>query len=162
MSDDQRFVSIGRVGRPHGRDGSFYVDDPSHSLPVGLEVRLGGVPRRIERRGGTDTRPLVRLSGLGSRDEISRLRGQPLLARLEEAPLAGDEWLVEDLVGCTVPGLGEVRRVLEAPSCDLLEVGPEGVLIPLVSDAVVKVDLAARRIEVDAAFLGLNEGAGDA
>jgi len=72
-----------------------------------------------------------------------------------ESPLEEGEWLVSDLVGCEVEGLGYVERVVGGPSCDVLEVGADGVLIPLVSDAVKRVDLERRVIEVDRAFLGL-------
>jgi 16S rRNA processing protein RimM len=146
-----REVPVGRVGRPHGRDGSFYVDGPSHPLPEGLEVTVGGRATRIERRAGTDRRPLLRLAGVDARD----VRGEALLAAAADAPLEEGEYLAEDLVGCQVPGLGTVRRVVPAPSCELLEVGEEAVLVPFVSDAVRSVDLENRRIEVDKRFLGL-------
>ncbi len=77
------------------------------------------------------------------------MRGEPLLV---EAALGTDEWLAGDLVGCTVPGLGPVTRVLEAPSCHLLEL-EDGSLVPLVGDAVRRVDTQARIIEVDRRFL---------
>ena len=48
-----------------------------------------------------------------------------------------------------------MRAVVHGPSCDLLEVGDERVLVPLVRDAVRHVDLEARRIDVDLAFLDL-------
>ena len=57
--------------------------------------------------------------------------------------------------GCEVPGLGSVRRVIAAPSCDLLEVGDDAVLVPFVSDAIRRVDTEARVIEVDREFLAL-------
>jgi len=68
-----------------------------------------------------------------------------------------DEWLAADLVGCEVSGVGKVTRVVEAPSCDLLEVGPDAVLIPFISDAIKDIDVPGRRIEVDRDFLGLGE-----
>ncbi len=74
--------------------------------------------------------------------------------RESEAPLGDKEWLAADLVGCLVPGVGRVSRVLEAPSCDLLELD-DGTLVPLVGDAVTSVDVAAGRIDVDRRFLGL-------
>jgi 16S rRNA processing protein RimM len=113
--------------------------------------------RRVVRRGGTDDRPLVRLDGVDDRDAADAIRGEPLLASLKDAPLEKDEWLAEDLVGCEVPGLGEVTRVVGAPSCDLLEVGPNAVLVPLVSDAVKAIDVDARRIDVDLEFLALDQ-----
>jgi 16S rRNA processing protein RimM len=148
-------VSAGRVGRPHGRDGSFYVDRPAHGLAVGTVVGVAGEDRRIERRAGTDDRPLVRLEGIADRDGAAALRGEFLLIDVEESPLEEGEFIVADLVGCRIEGLGFVERVLDGPSCDVLEVGEDGVLVPLVSDAVKRVDLDQRVIEVDREFLGL-------
>ncbi|HET8672830.1 MAG TPA: ribosome maturation factor RimM [Thermoleophilaceae bacterium] len=153
----ERQVSVGRVGKPHGRDGSFYVDDPSHPLPIGMELTVGGTTAKVERRDGTDERPLIRLTGIEDREQVAQLRQASLLVPIAEAPLESDEWLAEDLIGCEVPGLGPVRRVVGAPSCDLLEVGPEAVLIPLVSDAIERIDIDAKRIDVNRAFLGLDE-----
>jgi ribosomal 30S subunit maturation factor RimM len=61
-------------------------------------------------------------------------------------------------VGCEVPGLGTVRRVIPGPSCDVLEVGEAAVLVPFISDAVTNVDLAARVIDVNTDFLDLDAG----
>jgi 16S rRNA processing protein RimM len=143
---------VGVVGRPHGRDGSFYVERPDHPLDVGTELTVRERAHRVERRAGTDERPLVRLSGISAREQALGLRGESLLVR--EA-LAEDEWLAGDLVGCRVEGLGEVNRVIGGPSCDVLELD-DGTLVPLVSDAVLHVDLDHRRIEVDRRFLGLD------
>ena len=154
MPPEERLVTAGRVGRPHGLDGSFRVESPMHPLKAGTAVSVQGAERVVERRAGTDDRPLVRLDGVGDRDTAAALRGELLLVRESEAPLGDEEWLAEDLVGCLVPGLGGVIRVLEAPSCDLLELA-DGTLVPLVSDAVKSIDLAAGRIDVDRRFLGL-------
>lgn len=156
MSHEERLVTAGRVGRPHGLDGSFRVESPSHPLEVGTAVNIHGAERVVERRAGTGGRPLIRLEGVGDRDRAAALRGELLLVRESEAPLADLEWLAADLVGCLVPGLGRVARVLGAPSCDLLEL-EDGTLVPLVSDAVRSVDVAGGRIEVDLGFLGLRE-----
>jgi 16S rRNA processing protein RimM len=155
LSPSGRLVPVGRVGKPHGLDGSFYVDGASHSLSEGMSVTVAGQAARIERRAGTPERPLLRMSGVGNRERAAELQGEDVLMDLEQAPLDSDEWLAEDLMGCEVPGVGRVRRVVRAPSCDLLEVGPDGILVPFISDAVKHIDLAERRIEVDRAFLGL-------
>jgi 16S rRNA processing protein RimM len=143
------------VGRAHGVDGSFYVDGPAHALEEGTVVRLAGVDRRIERRAGTDERPLVRVEGIADRDAAAALRGELLLLDAGEAPpLEEGEFIVADLIGCRIEGLGYVERVIGGPSCDVLEVGPDGVLVPLISDAVKRVDLEQQIIEVDREFLG--------
>jgi 16S rRNA processing protein RimM len=150
-------VTAGRVGRAHGLDGSFYVESIAAPLEAGAEVTVAGRSARVERRAGTEARPIVRLSGVDDRSAAEALRGERIL--VAGGDLADDEYLSADLVGCTVPGVGEVRRVLQAPSCDVLEVGEDGVLIPFVSDAIKRVDTAARIIEVDTGFLGLEERA---
>ena len=144
-------VSAGRVGRPHGRDGSFYLVDPAHPVPVDTPVVLRGAEHRVVRRAGTDERPLVRLSDVDDRETVAALRGELLLV---EDDLREDEWLARDLEGCVVGELGEVRRVLSGPSCDLLEL-EDGTLVPLVRDAIRSVDTRAGEIEVDRRFLGL-------
>jgi 16S rRNA processing protein RimM len=148
-------VSAGRVGRVHGLDGSFYVDGASRPLPEGAEVRLDGEPRVIARSAGTAERPLVRLDGVEAREAAASLRGRELTIAADDEPEEG-EWLVSELVGCRVPGLGAVARVMQAPSCDVLEL-EDGRLVPLVSDAIRRVDPAAGVVEVDLAFLGEEE-----
>jgi 16S rRNA processing protein RimM len=140
-------VTAGRVGKAHGRDGSFYVDGVDHPLPEGIALTLGSRVHTVERRAGTDERPLIRLSGL---DDPRPLRGEPLLV---EDELQRGEWLASDLLGCEVTGLGRVRRVLAGPSCDVLEL-EDGALIPFVSDAIEAVDRDAREIRVNRGFLG--------
>jgi 16S rRNA processing protein RimM len=140
-------VTAGRVGKPHGLDGSFYVDGPRHELPEGASLTVAGGAHAITRRAGTDERPLIRLAGV---DDPGALRGELLLI---EDQLAEDEWLASDLTGCRVPGLGVVARIVDGPSCSLLELD-DGTLIPLVSDAIARIDLEAREIHVNLDFLG--------
>jgi len=140
-------VTAGRVGKPHGLDGSFYVEGARHELPEGASLIVAGGSYEIARRAGTGERPLIRLAGV---DDPGSLRGETLLV---EDELAGDEWLASDLVGCRVPGLGTVARVVDGPSCSVLELD-DGSLIPFVSDAIARVDTGAREIHVNADFLG--------
>lgn len=153
MADDARPVTAGVVGRPHGLDGSFHVERPMQPLEAGAEVSVAGARRRIERSDGTEQRPLLRLAGVADREAAAALRGELLLV---EETLGSDEWLAEDLVGCRVEGLGTVQRVIDSPSCDLLEL-EGGELVPLIADAVERVDVDRRLIEVDRRFLRLEE-----
>ena len=140
-------MTAGRVGKPHGLDGSFYVEAASHALPEGTIVSVATHTYSLDRRAGTDDRPLIRLAGVS---DARPLRGELVLV---EDELAEDEWLASDLVGCVVPGLGTVTQVIDAPSCSVLELD-DGTLIPFVTDAVERVDLEARQIVVRADFLG--------
>jgi 16S rRNA processing protein RimM len=140
-------VTAGRVGKPHGLDGSFYVEGPRHALPEGASLAVAGSTHQIARRAGTDDRPLIRLAGI---EDPGPLRGEILLV---EDELAEDEWLAADLVGCRIPGLGTVTQVIDGPSCSVLEV-EDGTLIPFVGDAIDRIDLEAGEIHVNREFLG--------
>jgi 16S rRNA processing protein RimM len=158
----QDWLAGGRVGRPHGLDGSFHVLEPRAALlALGATVRIGDRETEIVRRAGTDDRPIVRLDGVDTREAAGALRGVELLMPRSAAPaLEDDEWWAEDLVGCRVVDgpreLGRVERLMPLPSCEALEVaaGDETFLVPLVRDAVRSVDVAAKVIDVDLAFLG--------
>jgi len=157
-------LEAGRVGRPHGLDGSFHVTRPDARLLAGLnEILVDGVPRRIERRAGTPERPIFRLEGFAGREAAEGLRGAQLSVPADRAPaLEEGEFWAHELAGCAVVdgdrAVGEVRRMVPLPSCEALEVvradgGPD-LLVPMVHDAVRSVDVKARRVDVDLAFLG--------
>ena len=158
------WLVAGRVGRPHGLDGSFHVHDATpRLLAAGTEVMIDGHWSRIDRRAGDDRRPIVRLEGHGDYAAAEALRGHELLVeRVEAQQLDRDEWWAEDLVGCVVQDgdrrVGTVTRLLALPSCEVLEVARGGgvgeLLVPLVSDAVRSVDIEHKRIDVDLRFLG--------
>jgi 16S rRNA processing protein RimM len=152
-------LEAGRVGRPHGLDGSFHVTRPSPDIPLpeGADVEVDGTPRRILRRAGTDDAPILRLDGCDTREAADALRGTPLLVAESAAPpLAEDEFWAHELAGCRVVDgdreVGEVARMVALPSCEALEVGDR--LIPLVHDAIRSIDRDARVIDVDLRFLG--------
>ncbi len=155
-------LNAGRVGRPHGLDGSFHVTRPRAVLLVlGGSVHVGEVDREIVRRAGTPDRPILRLEGIDDRPGVEALRGVELLvSRAAAPPLPPGEYWAEDLEGCVVVTadgreLGHVEQMRALPSCEVLEVGE--LLVPMVADAVLDVSLPERRIVVDAAFLGVGE-----
>jgi 16S rRNA processing protein RimM len=161
---DGGWLRAGRVGSPHGLDGSFHVGDPlPRLLTLGATVAVAGQTLRITRRAGTDQRVILRLEGHDDRPAAQALRGQELLVARTQAPeLEPDEWWAEDLEGCTVHdggrAVGTVRRLLALPSCEVLEVERPGeqsdLLVPLISDAVRSVDVELHEIEIDLGFLG--------
>lgn len=167
--DDRRAPSTeldaGRVGRVHGLDGSFYVAGARPgALVVGGAVTVDGHTRAIERLAGTPQRPIVRLEGIADRAGAKALQGLTLIVQRTQAPELGeDEWWAEELEGCAVLAgerlLGTVIRLVELPSCEALEVraesGGQPLLVPMVKDAIRRVVISERRIEVDGDFLGL-------
>lgn len=170
-------LPAGRVGRAHGLDGSFYVTGPNpRLLTLGTSVTVAGRRAEIVRRAGTDRRLIVRLDGVENREAADALRSMTLFVDRVEAPsLAEGEWWAHELEGCEVIGdgrlIGIVQRMIELPSCEALEVrrqtigshpthGPEELseellVVPMVKDAIRRMAVAERRIEVDVGFLGV-------
>ena len=167
-----RTVAAGRVGRAHGLDGSFYVTGARpRLLSLGSTLRVDGRSAKLVRRAGTDEHPIVRLEGIDGRGAAQAIRGAELTVDLAQAPrLEEGEWWASELEGCEVfdgeRRIGVVARLVELPSCEALEVrlatgepgmsSPPGgdILVPMVRDAIRRVDPAARTIEVDMSFLG--------
>jgi 16S rRNA processing protein RimM len=145
-------MPAGRVGRPHGLDGSFHVAGPGEPI-TGDVVYLDGAPRTIERRAGTREKPIIRLVGCTTREHAQALSGAELW--VPASPLEEDEFWARDLVGCEVVdgerSVGVVGRMIALPSCEALEVGE--LLIPMVRDAIRSIDVQARRIDVDMGFV---------
>jgi 16S rRNA processing protein RimM len=165
-------LEAGRVGRAHGLDGSFYViaahlpgSPHSRLLDVGTRVTVAGHTHAITRHAGLPQRPIVRLEGIEDRSAAQALRGLPLLVSPDQAPaLAEGEWWAHELEGCAVLDgerrVGTVSRLLQLPSCEVLEVRREAggeLLVPMVADAVRHVDVSAGRIDVSLDFLGETE-----
>ncbi|WP_210492738.1 ribosome maturation factor RimM [Patulibacter sp. SYSU D01012] len=169
---DDALVACGRVGKPHGLDGTVTVTRPRGAvLKQGVRVLVGDVEREIVRRGGTDERPLLRLEGVDGIAAAEALRGTDIRLPREALPdLGDDEFWPEELVGLPVRSLrgahvGEVRQVLILPSVDVLEVRRPGglpdLLVPMHREGMPELDVPARRVVVDLAFLGEDEPGAD-
>jgi 16S rRNA processing protein RimM len=162
-------LDAGRVGRAHGLDGSFYVTQPRPQLlALGTEVSVGESTGEIVcrgeivRRAGTDRNPLVRVAGVEDRAGAEALRGLHLRVASADAPrLAEDEWWAHELEGCLIRDgerrVGTVVRLIELPSCEALEVraqpGDGLLLVPMVRDAIRRIDVNAGVIDVNMAFI---------
>jgi 16S rRNA processing protein RimM len=156
-------LSAGRVGRAHGLDGSFYVTGArARLLTIGTTVTIARRTATIVRRAGTDRRPIVRVQGIEDRASVQELHGQELNVAAGDAPqLAEGEWWAHQLEGCLVRDgerrVGTVTRLIELPSCEALEVRPqpagEPLLVPMVKDAIHRIDVDAGVIEVNMEFI---------
>jgi 16S rRNA processing protein RimM len=147
-------VPVGRVGRSHGLDGSFFVDGPSERAEVfatGEVLFVGGEPLRIvASKRGSQNRPVIRL-------ERRVERGAELAVPRDSLPELGeDEYYSFQLVGLVVEEeggrvLGRVRDVVDYPANDVLELD-SGVFLPLVEACVRQVDVEGGRIVVSTGF----------
>jgi 16S rRNA processing protein RimM len=152
---EPELVPVGRVGRPHGLDGSFFVEGASRrqeTFAVGAVLYAGGEAAEVvASRHGAGGRPVIRLD--------RRLeRGTELAVPRETLPppADADEFYVFQLVGLAVEeeggrALGRVRDVLEYPANDVLELD-SGASLPFVEACVRQVDLAEGRIVVAPGF----------
>ncbi len=157
-------LPAGRVGRPHGLDGSFYVTRPRpRLLSVGVAVTVAGRSTTIVRRAGTEQRPIVRAGGRRGRPAAEALRGVELLLVSADAPVLGEgEWWAHELEGCAVVDgqalLGTVSRLLGLPSCEVLEVARRTAArrcwCRWSKTLCAGSSLPSGRIEVDLGFLG--------
>jgi len=141
-------------------------------LILGTSVTVAGRRAAIVRRAGTEQRPIVRLQGVEDRAAADALRGTALTVEEPQAPaLAEGEWWAHELEGCAVVDgerrVGTVNRMIELPSCEALEVRretigsqstgshpPAPLLVPMVKDAIRRMAVEERLIEIDLAFLG--------
>ena len=153
QTSNDDWVQVGRVGRPHGLDGSFVVENASadhERFAPGARVYLEREPAGVvaaKRAGG---RIVVRL------DREAR-RGAVLELPVAELPAPEqDSFYVFQLVGLTVEeeggrALGRVQEVAPGVANDVLELDT-GISLPLVEDCVRSVDLEAGRILVAQGF----------
>lgn len=147
-------VLIGRVGKPHGLRGAFFVEGASEDparFARGVSMLVDGVPLKIvDTKRGAGGRPVIQLDGPAA-------RGALLQVPRAELPEPKDgSFYVFELIGLTVEEdggrpLGSVREVLPGLANDVLELDT-GVLLPLVEDCVLSVDVPGRLIVVAPGF----------
>jgi 16S rRNA processing protein RimM len=146
-------IPVGRVGRPHGRDGSFVVEEASEEeerFAPGASLLVNGEAATVadsKRAGG---RRVIRLDR-----EVER--GAVLAVPLVELPdTAEGEFYVFQLTGLAVEeeggrALGRVQDVAPGVANDVLELDT-GLALPLVEDCVLSVDLEQGLIVVAPGF----------
>jgi 16S rRNA processing protein RimM len=152
VSDE--LVVVGRVGKPHGVDGSFFVEgasDVPERFAKGASILVDETPVEIVvSKRGAGGRPVIKL-------DRPVPRGATLAVRRDELPDPGeDTYYVFQLVGLAVEEeggrpLGTVIEVENGPANDTLELD-SGLLLPLVESCVLDVDTGAGRIVVARGF----------
>ena len=148
-------VLVGRVGKPHGLDGAFVVEQASEDperFAVGSRLLAGGEEAEIVESKRAGGRPVIRLDrrvARGAELHVSR----SALPEPEEG-----SYYVSDLLGLAVEEeegdlLGRVVEVAPGPANDVLELDT-GLALPLVDACVQQVDLDRGRIVVRRGFAG--------
>jgi 16S rRNA processing protein RimM len=147
-------VSVGRIGRPHGLDGSFVVVHPSANESLfepGATLYVAGEPVTVAARKRSGGRLVLKLDRHCD-------RGAELTVPRSQLPdPEPDAYYVFQLVGLDVveeggERLGVVREVAPGIANDVLELD-SGLALPMHEECVRAVDLQAGRIVVAPGFV---------
>ncbi len=141
------------MGKPHGLDGSFFVEHASEDeerFAKGASLLVDGEPATVVASKRSGGRPVIKLD----RDAP---RGAELSIPRSELPPTGEhEYYAFELVGLAVEEeggreLGRVTAVQPGVANDVLELD-SGIVLPLVDACVLEVDLERGRIVVARGF----------
>ncbi len=144
---------MGRIGRPHGLDGSFVVEQPSENETLfapGAALFAGEEPVAVEARKRSGGRLVIKLDRPVS-------RGVELAVPRSRLPVPEEgSYYVFQLVGLEVVDedgrrLGVVREVAPGVANDVLELD-SGLALPMHEEWVRAIDLEAGRVVVAAGF----------
>jgi 16S rRNA processing protein RimM len=146
-------VRVGRVGKSHGLDGSFFVEHGSEDekrFAVGATLLVDGEPAKVVGSKRSRGRPVIRL------DREARRGAELAVPRSGLPPPEEGSYYEFQLVGLEAEeeggrALGRVAAVQPGLANDVLELD-SGLLLPLVEACVREVDLGGGRILIAAGF----------
>ena len=147
-------IEFGRVAGSYGVRGwlKVVVDEPE-VLAAQPAWWLGGQERAVRETKVHSGTLLAKLAGIESPEQAQAFKGKPV--SIPRPPPGEGRYYWSDLVGLEVVNaqgvvLGVVTRMSSNGAHDVVEVaGDRTRLLPFVSAYVLKVDVQARRIEVD-------------
>jgi 16S rRNA processing protein RimM len=148
-------VQIGKVGRPHGIDGAFFVEQPSSDdrwWKTGARFLAGGREVVVVGHRRSSGRPVIKLDHAIERGTLLEVAQEDL------PPTDADEYYAFQLVGLRAVEengrtLGSVKVVTPGVANDVLELDT-GLLLPMVEECILKVDLKGGCITVADGFAG--------
>lgn len=148
---------VGQVLTAYGLDGAVKVlalTDFDDRFQRGSKLMLEGDEHVVEWSRAAAAGLVVKLTGIDDRDQAELVRGRYLEVG-DGRPAGEGRFYHHQLIGLTVAtasgrALGLIAEVLERPANDVWVARDDAVehLIPATRDAVVEVDLAARRVVV--------------
>jgi 16S rRNA processing protein RimM len=162
----QSLIRIGRIAGPHGLRGALRLrpDDPDSQTIATLKrvfIEIGGettefrvAAASIAGRGAAR----IQLEGITSIDRAEALKGAAVMAAESDLPPpAANEFYYHQAVGCEVvlgdgTSIGTIAEVFATGANDVFVVRGNGreVLVPVIADVVKSIDIAGRRVTIDA------------
>ncbi len=161
-SGEPVFLIVGRLLRPHGVQGEIRMEvltDFPERLRKGRRIYLSPEHRPFTLEGvrTADQALLIRLEGIGDRNDAELLRGQEVSIEASRLPeLPEDEYYYHQLIGMLVVDeegkeLGTLEQILETGANDVYviksQTGAE-LLLPAIEDVILQVDVANRLMTV--------------
>lgn len=160
----ENVFQVGVITSPHGVRGEVKVfpttDDNErfNSLKtVILDHGHGQKELEIEGVKFFKNMVILKFKGIDDRNDVERLRQAKLLVTRDQAvELDEDEYFIADLIGMQVfaedgEELGTISDVLQTGANDVYVVSKTGaadLLIPAIHECILKVDVAAGRMDV--------------
>lgn len=152
LSSDES-VTVGRVGRPHGLDGSVVVERPSENEELfapGATLHAGSREVTVVARKRSGGRLVVKLEPpLERGTELTIPRSA--LPEPEEGSYYAFRLVGLDVVEEGGRRLGAVKEVVPGVANDILELD-SGVLLPMHAECIREIDLGAGTINVAPGF----------
>jgi 16S rRNA processing protein RimM len=164
LAAPDRLIPLGLFGAAHGVRGELrvksYTQDPKAIGAYGdLTDKAGEKTFRFAAlRLVKDDMLVVRLAGIGSREEAEKLNGVALFARRSQLPPpSDDEFYHDDLVGLEAvtregDALGRVVALRNFGAGDILEIAAptagDTLLLPFTKAVAVEVDFGRGRIVI--------------
>jgi 16S rRNA processing protein RimM len=155
-SSNNDTIEVGFVARAHGVRGVVRVR-ASTDLSQLDALFLDDERFTIRHASRDKDEWLVTLDGVGDRNAAEALRGRKVRLPRASVPVAADELLVADLVGCKVydvagTALGEVTGSFDSGAHEVLEVrAPDRkeFMLPFIDEFIREVDTDGKRIVCD-------------
>ncbi len=160
----KEFFELGRILKPQGIRGEVKVE--AYTDDIGrfdylehVYVKEAGEMRRVavEARRMDNAFAYLKLEGVPDRNAAEAMRGQYLyIDRKNAAKLPEGRHYIEDMIGLEVvdtngQNLGVLAEVIQTGAADVYRVsGKRGMMFPSVPQVVLKTDVEAGNILVDA------------
>ena len=169
-----RLLVVGKIVRPHGKKGLLRIRSYARSAESFLDagtVFLRSASGEIREFGVTSANAhknmfLMRLKGLGSKEEAEKYKGADILINKETLVREEDECFWYELQGIQVfldtgESLGRISHIISTGSNDIYVVREreKEILIPAIHEVVKEIDLENGKMIIVAmeGLLDLNE-----
>ena len=163
-SSDDSHILIGRIGRPRGLKGEFFINSFSESSEAFLKYKNFFLyseselaPIDFEYLKKQNQKIIGKISDINSPEEAERIKNSDLFLHKNDLPELEDGYYWHELIGMKVinldgDALGEVIAINNYGSNDMLEVKTKEkkLLIPFVKNRIIfDIDKEKKVINVD-------------